>query len=107
MSIQTSVRPVRHARTTHRGPRARRTRRLTTHQMCRTAERLGLVTRQPRAVTRHPRSRRPNTSSGQAQVQAQVRNAVRIIFAPGPAYFVAAMLAGMAAAFLVGLLWLY
>ncbi|MGH8885368.1 MAG: hypothetical protein ACRDYX_09395 [Egibacteraceae bacterium] len=108
MSLQTSVRPVRHARPTHRvhpGPRARRARRLTIHQLCRTAERLGLITRQPRTATVRSRSRRPHPSSSRV-LRAQVRNAVRLVCTPGPVYFVAAMLTGVAAAFLAGL-WLY
>ncbi|MGH8896771.1 MAG: hypothetical protein ACRDZ4_07045 [Egibacteraceae bacterium] len=111
MSLQTSVRPARHARPTHRvhrvhpGPRARRARRLTIHQLCRTAERLGLITRQPRMATVRSPSSRPHPSSSRV-LRAQVRNAVRLVRTPGPVYFVAAMLAGVAAAFLAGL-WLY
>lgn len=108
MSLQTSARPAQHARQTHpvhrvhTGPRARR---LTIHQVCRTAERLGLVTRQPRAATQRSRPRRAHTSSSRV-LRAQVRNVVRLVCTPGPVYFMAAMLAGVAAAFLAGL-WLY
>lgn len=124
MSIQTSARPVRRARPAHRVysvPRARRgtihqVRRVTIRQMLMAAERLGLITRKPKAkpraatrgATRGAQHRRPRTSSSRSRVErrAQVRKAVRLVCTPGPVYFVAAMLAGMAASFLAGL-WLY
>lgn len=109
MSLQTSVRPIRHARPAHRVysvPRGRRTRRATIHQVRRTAQRLGLITMKPRAATARPRCRRGRTSGKRAELRAQIQKAVRVLFIPGPVYFLAAMLAGMAAAFLAGL-WLY
>jgi hypothetical protein len=109
MSLQTSVRPTRHARPAHRVysvPRGRRTRRATIQQVRRTAQRLGLITMKPRAATHGPRYRRPRTGGNQAKLQAQIQRTIRALFIPGPVYFLAAMLAGMAAAFLAGL-WLY
>jgi hypothetical protein len=115
MSLQTSVRLVRRAHPAHRAHPARRTRhsrptrhtrRVAIHQVLKAAEQLGLIAKQPQKATRHRRSRRASMNWSQIESRVQVQNAVRLVCTPGPAYFVAAMLAGMAATVLVEL-WLY
>jgi hypothetical protein len=110
MSLQTSVHPVRRARPAHhvyRVPRAQHTRHVTlAQQVRRTAQRLGLITMKPRTATRRQPYRRARTSPNRVELRAKVQSAIRLVFIPGPVYFMAAMLAGMAAAFLAGL-WLY
>lgn len=108
MSLQTSVRPARRTRPSHHvspNPRARRARRV--HQALRAAEHLGLISRKRPPATQRSRPRRQARASGsQVQARAQVQHIVRVLCTPGPVYFLSAMLAGMAAAFLAGL-WLY
>jgi hypothetical protein len=92
MSVQAPVRRPGHA----------------THQVARTAARLGLWAPTPRRATHphyrpHPRYHAAHANRG--EMWARVDEAVRLLLAPGPAYFVSSLVAGMAAAFLVGL-WL-
>lgn len=97
MSLQASVRPVHRAQrvTAQRG---------TARRVMKTAEQLGLVAAQP-ATTRRPRYRPAHASRQWTQIRTQTLAALRLLLAPGPVYYSAATLAGVASGFLAGL-WL-
>lgn len=103
MSLQASVRRV--ARGSPPRIPVRRTHQVTTGPVTRVAERLGLWTTQPYHTTRRLRYRPVHARQRRARIWTRVRVAVRLLFAPGLLYFVAALLAGTAAALLAGL-WL-